>query len=84
MRAQWKQCQVGSNYTKRYSDEYKRDAVELVRSPGRTVTEAAREPGVSSESLRGWVKKARAAQDTGSARAAGRDRAERRRPGRGA
>jgi transposase len=52
---------VGSKYTKRYSDEYKRDAIELVRSSGRTVTDVARELGVSSESLRGWVKKARAA-----------------------
>ncbi|WP_443077549.1 transposase [Streptomyces sp. NBC_01450] len=34
-------------------------------SSGRTVTEVARELGVSSESLRGWVKKASAAQDTG-------------------
>jgi len=66
VRAQRKQCQVGSKYTKRYSEEYKRDAIELVRSSGRTVTEVARELGVSSESLRGWVKKARAAQDTGS------------------
>ncbi len=72
MRAQRKQCQVGSKYTKRYSDEYKRDAIELVRSSGRTVTEVARELGVSSESLRGWVKKARAAQDTGSGPVAGR------------
>lgn len=57
---------MGSKYTKRYSDEYKRDAIELVRSSGRTVTEVARELGISSESLRGWVKKARAAQDAGS------------------
>jgi transposase len=57
---------VGSKYTKRYSDEYKRDAIELVRSSGRTVTEVARELGISSESLRGWVKKARAAQNNGS------------------
>ncbi|MEU9290684.1 transposase [Streptomyces sp. NPDC048275] len=63
---------MGSKYTNRYSDEYKRDAIELVRSSGRTVTEVARELGVSSESLRGWVKKARAAQDTGSVPAAGR------------
>ncbi|WP_331755668.1 transposase [Streptomyces sp. NBC_01643] len=54
---------MGSTYTNRYSDEYKRDAIELVRSSGRTVTEVARELGISSESLRGWVKKARAAQE---------------------
>ncbi|MCY0931790.1 transposase [Streptomyces sp. H27-H1] len=57
---------MGSKYTKRYSDEYKRDAIELVRSSGRTVTEVARELGISSESLRSWVKKARAAQDNGA------------------
>ncbi|MBT2530481.1 transposase [Streptomyces sp. ISL-99] len=55
---------MGSKYTKRYSDEYKRDAIELVRSSGRTVTEVARELGISSESLRGWVKKARTTQET--------------------
>ncbi|MGR8008106.1 transposase [Streptomyces hypolithicus] len=53
---------MGSKYTKRYSDEYKRDAIELVRSSGRTVTDVARQLGVSSESLRGWVKKAKAAE----------------------
>ncbi|MER7693737.1 transposase [Streptomyces sp. NPDC097610] len=52
---------MGSRYTNRYSDENKRDAIELVRSSGRTVTEVARELGVGSESLRGWVKKTRAA-----------------------
>ncbi|MFJ4428935.1 transposase [Streptomyces bobili] len=57
---------MGSKYTNRYSDEYKRDAIEFVRSSGRTVTAVARELGISSESLRGWVKKTRAAQDNGS------------------
>ncbi|MEU9624426.1 transposase [Streptomyces sp. NPDC048155] len=66
MRAQRKQYRVGSKYTKRYSEECERDTVELVRSSGRTVTEAARELGVRSESLRGRMEKARAAQDTGS------------------
>ncbi|MFI5634935.1 transposase [Streptomyces sp. NPDC051664] len=32
------------------------------RSSGRTVTDVARELGISSECLRGWVKKARAAE----------------------
>ncbi|MFF3468063.1 transposase [Streptomyces sp. NPDC002619] len=54
---------MGSKYSNRYSDEYKWDAIELVRSSGRTVTEVARELGISSESLRGWVKKARATQE---------------------
>jgi transposase-like protein len=52
--------QGASKCTKRYSDEYKRDAIELVRSSGRTVTDVARQLGVSSQSLHGWVKKATA------------------------
>lgn len=48
-----------NKYNKRYSPEFKRDAVELVRSSGRTVNEVARELGVSSEGLRGWVNQAR-------------------------
>ncbi|MFB8123971.1 transposase [Streptomyces bacillaris] len=69
---------MGSKYTKRYSEEYERDAIELVRSSGRTVTEAARELGIGAESLRGWLKKDRAAQGAGSGspgqRAADRDK----------
>ncbi|MFE4337371.1 transposase, partial [Streptomyces sp. NPDC056831] len=48
---------MGSKYTKRYSAEYRRDAIALVRSSGRTVTEVARELGVSPESLRNWVRR---------------------------
>jgi transposase len=45
---------VGSRST-RYSAEFKADAVRLVRS-GRSIPEVARELGVSTEGLRGWVK----------------------------
>jgi transposase len=45
-----------SNRSRRYSEEFKRDAVALVRSSGKTVTEVAREIGVSAEGLRNWVK----------------------------
>lgn len=51
----------------RYTAEFKKDAVELVRSSGRTVTEVARELGVSPEGLRGWVKQARAGRGEGPA-----------------
>ncbi|WP_078917796.1 transposase [Streptomyces sp. NRRL S-813] len=44
---------MGSKYTKRYTEEFKRDAIALVDSSGRTVTAVARELGISSESLRG-------------------------------
>ncbi|MFF4551254.1 transposase [Streptomyces sp. NPDC001406] len=49
---------MGSKYTKRYTAEFKRDAVALVDSTGRTVTEVARELGVSPESLRGRYRQA--------------------------
>ncbi|GJF23658.1 MULTISPECIES: transposase [Streptomyces] len=45
---------MGSKYTKRYTEEFKRDAIALVDSSGRTVTAVTRELGISSESLRGW------------------------------
>ena len=48
------------NSSKRYPAEFKRDAVELVRSsPDRTVAEIATELGVSDQSLRKWVDQSR-------------------------
>ncbi|MEV4889949.1 transposase [Nonomuraea sp. NPDC055795] len=46
----------------RYSEEFKRDAIALARSSDRTVTEVARELGISPESLRSWVNKDRQAE----------------------
>ena len=51
---------MGNKYTKRYTDEFKRDAIALVDSSGKTVTAVARELGISSESLRGWYRRAAA------------------------
>ncbi|MGW4650748.1 transposase [Kitasatospora sp. NPDC004289] len=42
---------------KRYSEEFKRDAVRLARSSSKTVTEVARDLGGSPEGLRSWVKR---------------------------
>ncbi|WP_344641158.1 transposase, partial [Kitasatospora cystarginea] len=57
---------IKSNMAKRYTAEFKRDAVALVRSsPHRNVTEIARELGVSPEGLRGWVKQDRADRGEG-------------------
>lgn len=58
---------MGSKYTKRYTEEFKRDAIALVDSSGKTVTAVARELGISSESLRGWHRKAKAEQGEGTA-----------------
>lgn len=44
-----------SNTSKRYTAEFKRDAVALAHSSGKTVTEVARQIGVSPEGLRNWV-----------------------------
>jgi transposase len=41
-----------------HSPEFRRDAVELVRSSGRPIQQIARELGVSHESLRTWLKQA--------------------------
>lgn len=46
--------------TPRYPEEFKRDAVALVRSSDKNISEIARDLGVSAEGLRGWVKKDRA------------------------
>ncbi len=56
-----------SNMSKRYTAEFKRDAIALVRSsPHRNVTEIARELGVSPEGLRGWVKQAKVDRGEGA------------------
>jgi transposase len=48
----------GSNFQKPYPPEFRREAVALYRSSGRSLNEIARDLGVSSESLRIWVKQA--------------------------
>jgi transposase len=42
--------------TRRYTDEFKRDAVALYRSSGRPIKEVARELGISDTSLGTWVR----------------------------
>ncbi|NEB02478.1 transposase [Streptomyces sp. SID13726] len=57
---------MGSKYTKRYTDEFRRDAIALVDSSGKTVTAVARELGISSQSLRGRYRKAQANRGEGT------------------
>ncbi|MBW3561530.1 MAG: transposase [Actinobacteria bacterium] len=41
-----------------FSDEFKRDAVELVRSTGRPIARVAEELGIYDSTLGNWVRKA--------------------------
>ena len=52
----------------KYPEEFRRDAVELVRSSGRTIREVGRELGVNHETLRNWVNAAKFAEQAGSGR----------------
>jgi transposase len=42
-----------------FTKEFKRDAVELVRTSGRPIAEIARELGIWDSTLGNWVKQAR-------------------------
>ena len=44
---------------RKFSDEFKRDAVEIVRSSDRSITEVARELGIYDSSLGDWVRQDR-------------------------
>ena len=46
------------NAQKPYPEEFKREALELLRSSGRPLAQIARQLGVSTESLRLWRKQA--------------------------
>jgi transposase len=69
----------GSNFQKPYPPEFRREAVALYRSSGRSLKEIAHDLGVSSESLRIWVKQS--AIDAGEAKGlTSEEREELRRP----
>ncbi|GAA1351625.1 transposase [Streptomyces beijiangensis] len=53
----------------RYSEEFKRDAVGLVESSGRSVNSVAKELGINTESLRKWVLRARSGTGGGDGEA---------------
>ena len=48
----------GSNFRKPYPPEFRREAVELVRRSGRPLRETAVDLGISTETLRMWVRQA--------------------------
>jgi len=41
---------------RKFSDEFKRDAVDIVRSSGKSIAEVARELGIYDSTLGSWVK----------------------------
>ncbi len=46
-----------TRYTKPYPPEYRAEAVRLVREGGRDLAEVAQSLGISTESLRNWIKR---------------------------
>jgi transposase len=48
----------GQSRQRRYSEEFKKDAVALLRSSGRPVAEVARELGITDTSLGNWAREA--------------------------
>ncbi len=50
----------------KYTEEFQRDAVDLVRSSGRPINQVARELGMSHETLRNWVRKQERPSGTGA------------------
>jgi transposase len=52
-----KQQHQGSR--RRFTEEFKRDAVELVRATGRPIAEVARELGIYDSTLGNWVRQDR-------------------------
>jgi transposase len=61
----------------KYPEQFRRDAVELVRSSGRSLREVGQELGVNHETLRNWFNAAKQADEA----AAGRGRVEEISPG---
>ncbi|MBQ0896974.1 transposase [Micromonospora sp. U56] len=55
----------------KYTEEFRRDAVDLVRSSQRPINQVARELGMSHETLRNWVRAADRQTGTGAASGGG-------------
>ncbi len=44
-----------SNYSSRYSDEFKKDAIKLVKEDNRAVPSVAKDLGINPQTLRNWL-----------------------------
>lgn len=61
---------------RRYTDEFKTDAVALLRTSGKSIAEAAKELGVSDTSLGAWARQAAKAEGPAQRQSAAQDAAE--------
>lgn len=61
---------------RRYTDEFKSEAVRLTRESGKTVAEVARNLGISDNILYRWAQEERGAEALGTTRQAARAEAE--------
>lgn len=55
----------------KYPEQFRQDAVELVRSSGRTLRDVGRELGVNHETLRNWVNAAKRAEQSAAGHGSG-------------
>ena len=79
---QWSGKDVLVPRPSKYPEQFRRDAVELVRSSGRSLREVGKELGVNHETLRNWVtaaKRAEAGQRAGAESISADEREELRR-----
>ncbi|MGH9643708.1 MAG: transposase [Terriglobales bacterium] len=67
-----------SRFARRYDREFKENAVALIQSSGRSVTEVSRELGVSYWSLSRWLKEAQNGQALGEPKTLSSETAEQR------
>ncbi|MFI0791577.1 transposase [Micromonospora rubida] len=57
----------------KYPEQFRRDAVDLVRSSGRSLREVGQELGVNHETLRNWVNAAKTTDAVGRGRGRGEE-----------
>ncbi len=57
-----------SNYSNRYSDEFKKDAIKLVKKDNRSVLSVAKDLGINPQTLRNWLNEQKHREKPESAR----------------
>ncbi len=57
-----------SNHANRYSDEFKKDAIKLVKEDNRSVPSVAKDLGINPQTLRNWLNEQKHREKPESAR----------------